>query len=161
MGNLKSELMKTIFNYLLILLIATSCNDTKEKDGLVKIDAKGTNLYYYSIEAENGDKTKQKVEFSIDKVIVDSLKLSENKIKAMCEEAVTYADWDVKYQPSYKHGDIAMLSYDSEENKINACMNGTAENAYGVADRISSSIPFNLKGNMIMDADALPDIVTY
>ena len=153
--------MKTMIANLCVFFLLTACTSPKDKDGLTVLDAKGTKLYYYTVEAENGDKTKHKLEFSIDRVIVDSLKLSENKIKAICEEAVRYADWDVKYQPSYKHGDIAMLSYDSEENKINAYMNGTAENAYGVPDRISSSIPFNVKGNMIMDADDLPEIVSY
>ena len=153
--------MKTMIANLCVFFLLTACTSPKDKDGLTVLDAKGTKLYYYTVEAENGDKTKHKLEFSIDRVIVDSLKLSENKIKAICEEAVTYADWDVKYQPSYKHGDIAMLSYNLDENKIYAYMNGTAENAYGVPDRISSSIPFNLKGNMIMDADDLPEIMTY
>jgi hypothetical protein len=160
-GNLKRYDMKTMITNLCVFFLITACHSPKGKDGLNVSDAKGTKLYDYSIEAENGDKTKQNVAFSIDRVIVDSLKLSEIKIKAMCEEAVMYADWDVKYQPSYKHGDIAILSYNRDDNKIYAYMNGTAENAYGVADRLSTSIPFNLKGNMIMDADDLPEIVSY
>jgi hypothetical protein len=160
-GNLKRYDMKTMITNLSVFFLLTSCTSPKDKDGLVVLDAQGTKLYYYTIEGNNGDETKQKIEFSIDHVIVDSLKLSENKIKEMCEDAARYADWDVKYKPSYKQGDMAMLSYNLDENKIYAYMTGAAENAYGVADRLSTNIPFNLKGNMIMDADDLPEIVSY
>jgi hypothetical protein len=40
-------------------------------------------------------------------------------------------------------------------------MSGTAENAYGTPDNISSSIKFSKTGQMIKDSDGLPDIMTY
>ena len=70
-----------------ILLILVSCSETAKEGAKentiekVKIGAlinrgdKKTALYYMTLEAEDGDKTKKKVEFIIDKLIVEELKL--------------------------------------------------------------------------------------
>jgi hypothetical protein len=40
-------------------------------------------------------------------------------------------------------------------------MSGTAENAYGTPDNISSSIAFTVKGVMKKDSEGLPEIFTF
>ena len=162
-ANFKIEHMKKLLFTLLTVALIISCSGPAEAElgELVTKETKDGNLYYLTIEGENGDKSKEKVEFSIDRVIVDSLKLKPGKIKSMCEDAVIYADWDVKFKPTYKHSTIASLSFDAEENRIVAYMSGTAENAYGTPDNISSSIPFTVKGVMKKDSDGLPEIFTF
>jgi hypothetical protein len=159
--------MKKIIIYSLAILLLTACSDNKneaQKNEVKRFELiieKGKNNYYLTLEGKNGDKTKQKVEFSIDYLVIDSLKLTEQKIKSICENALLYSDWNVNFKPTYKHGDDAMLYYGKEENSIKVHVKGTAENAYGVPDNISSTISFNLKGKMINDKDGLPDILTY
>lgn len=148
--------------YSVIFLLFTACSNEKKQEPRFKlINEKAKGIYNLTLEGNNGDKTKQKVEFSINNVIVDSLKLTEQKIILMCEDALRYSDWNVNYKPTYKHGESAMLTFDSKEKKIIIFVDGTAENAYGVPDKISSTIPFDLKGKMINDKDGLPDILSY
>lgn len=153
-----------------ILLVLVSCSETAKegaKDNTiekVKIGAlinrgdKNTALYYMTLEAEDGDKTKKKVEFIIDKQIVEELKLDEAKIRTMCYGALSHANWNANFKLTYKHGQSPMLSYDKNELKITAFMTGTAENAYGVADNVNTIIPFDQNGKMILDKDGLPNI---
>jgi hypothetical protein len=161
-GNLKKRVMRKGIIYVVILLLFAACsNEKKEEPRFKLIVEKAKGIYYLTLEGNNGDKTKQKVEFSIDDVVVDSLKFTEQKIIYMCEDALRYSDWNVNFKPTYKHGDDAMLYYVNEEKSIKVHVNGTAENAYGVPDKISSTISFNLKGKMINDKDGLPDILSY
>lgn len=156
---------KLLFIGTLLLVIAacsgTSKNVPKEEETMGTLINRGNEknpVYYMTLEAENGDKTKKRVEFFIDGKIVKELKLSEAKILNICDEAILYADWNVNFKPTYKHSESASLSYDKKEKKITAYMDGTAENAYGVPDNISSYISFNPKGILVLDADGLPEI---
>ena len=163
---IKNRIMKKILfiSTLLIVLVACKENskeDSKEasKDGtLVNLGNEKTPIYYMTLEAEDGDKTKKKVEFLIDEILIEKLKLSESKIRNMCDDGIRYADWNVNFKPTYKSNETASLSYDKETNRIIAFMSGTAENAYGVPDNISTIIPFDIKGKMIKDKDGLPEI---
>lgn len=162
MWGIKERVMRKGIIYAVILLLFAACSNEKKEEPRFKLIVEKTKgLYYLTLEGNNGDKTKQKVEFSINNVIIDSLKLSEQKIIYMCEDALRYSDWNVNYKPTYKHGESALLTFDSKEKKIIIFVDGTAENAYGVADKISSTITFNLNGKMINDKDGLPVILSY
>jgi hypothetical protein len=140
--------MKNILFYGIIFLCLVSCNG----DGKLIKRGKGT---FMTIEALNGDKTKIKVEF----LIAIDLKLGEQKIEAICKDAVLYADWNAKFKPTYKHSKSATLVCDEKTGEITALMHGTAENAYGVPDDIATYIFFNKKGKLKEDADGLPEIL--
>ncbi len=140
--------MKNILFYGIIFLCLVSCNGNGK---LIK-RGKGT---FMTVEALNGDNTKTKVEF----LVGSDIKLGEAKINAICKDAVTYADWNAKFKPTYKHSKSATLIYDEKTGEITACMNGTAENAYGVPDDVSTYIIFNKKGKLKEDADGLPEIL--
>ena len=153
-----------------ILLVLVSCSETakegtkentieEEKIGaLINRGDKNNARYYMTLEGEDGDKTKKKVEFIIDKLIVEELKLDEPKIRTMCDGALSHANWNANFKLTYKHGESPMLSYDKNELKITAFMTGTADNAYGVEDNVNTIIPFDQNGKMILDKDGLPDI---
>lgn len=153
-----------------ILLVLISCSETAKEDAKdntiekVKIGAlinrgdKITNLYYMTLKAEDGDKTKKKVEFIIDTLIVEELKLDAAKIRTMCDGALSHANWNANFKLTYKHGESTMLSYDKNKLKITAFMTGTADNAYGLEDNVYTIIPFDRNGKMILDKDGLPDI---
>jgi len=161
-GILKRGIMRKGIVYSLVIMLLSACSGLKNDENRFKsIEEKGKGIYYLTIEAKNGDNSKQQVEISIDPLIIDSLKLSEQKIIYMCEDALRYADWNANFKPSYKQSDNAMLTYDTKEKKITAFVNGTAENAYGVRDILNSTVPFNLKGIMINDKDGLPDIFSF
>ena len=129
------------------------------KDGkLVNLGSEKSPMYYLTLEAEDGDKTKKKIKFNIDELLVKKLKLSESKIRNICSAAIIYADWNVKFQPTYKADESASLRYDDETGNINAFMSGTAENAYGVPDNINTIIRFDKKGKMMYDKDGIPEI---
>ena len=149
-----------------LLLLITACsgaskNASKEEVTLGTLINRGNEknpIYYMILEAEDGDKTKKKVEFMIDEFIIKELKLSEAKIRNICDDGILYADWNVNFKPTYKSNETANLSYDKETIRIYAFMSGTAENAYGVPDNISTIVPFDIKGKMILDKDGLPEI---
>ncbi len=140
--------MKNILFYGIIFLCLVSCNG----DGKLIKRGKGT---FMTVEALNGDNTKTKVEF----LVVDDIKLDEAKIYAICKDAVAYADWNAKFKPTYQHSKSATLIYDEKTGEITACMIGTAENAYGVPDNVSTYIIFDKKGKLKEDADGLPEIL--
>lgn len=147
---------KFLLGALLLLSAVTfvSCND-----GLKK--SENGKLYYLTVKGKNGDETEREVKFSIFSNVVDSLKISEEKIKLICEQTVRYADWNVKHKPTYKLPDNAMLSYDVEDNTLRLFIGGTAENTYGVPDNIYSVIQFTIKGEMKQDKDGLPIIYSF
>ena len=149
-----------------LLLLITACsgaskNASKEEVTLGTLINRGNEknpIYYMILEAEDGEKTKKKVEFMIDEFIIKELKLSEAKIRNICDDGIRYADWNVNFRPTYKSNETASLSYNKEAIRIYAFMSGTAENAYGVPDNISTIVPFDIKGKMILDKDGLPEI---
>ena len=149
-----------------LLLVITACsgaskNASKEEVTLGTLINRGNEknpIYYMILEAEDGDKTKKKIEFLINEVLIKKFKLSEAKIRNICEDGILYADWNVNFKPTYKSNETANLSYDKETKRIYAFMSGTAENAYGVPDNISTIVPFDIKGKMILDKDGLPEI---
>lgn len=159
--------MKNRIIYSLAIVMLTACSNDKneaqknEKKRFELIIEKGKNNYYLTVDGKNGDKTIQKVEFSIDKIILDSLKISEQKVKSICEYSLLYSDWNVNFKPTYKHGDKAMLFYVKDENSFKASVKGMAQNAYGVNDNVNSILTFNLRGAIIKDKDGLPDIYTF
>jgi len=166
LSKIKNRPMKklVLFGTMFIALAAckgTSTEVTNEepKDGtLVNLGSEKSPMYYLTLEAEDGDKTKKKIKFNIDELLVQKLKLSESKIRNICSNAVLYSDWNVKFKPTYKADESASLSYDDETSNISAFMSGTAENAYGVPDNINTIIRFDKKGKMIRDKDGIPEI---
>jgi hypothetical protein len=152
-------------------ILNSSCSELekndKDKNNLPKkgeIELKkinGVKQYFITLVGENGDNTKEDIEFTIDKVIIDSLKLKSTVIKNICKQALIYADWDVKFKPTYKHENSASLYYKSDGNKIYAFIDGTAKNAYGVTNDIFTGIPFTLKGKMMNDEYGFPDIISH
>ena len=138
---------------------STEVTNEEPKDGtLVNLGSEKSPMYYLTLETEDGDKTKKKIKFNIDELLVQKLKLSESKIRNICSNAVLYSDWNVKFKPTYKADESASLSYDDETSNISAFMSGTAENAYGVPDNINTIIRFDKKGKMIRDKDGIPEI---
>lgn len=141
-----------------LLLLSTlsfvSCND-----GLKK--SENGKLYYLTVKGKNGDETEREVKFSIFSNVVDSLKISEEKIKLICKQTVRYADWNVKHKPTYKLPEDAILSYDAEDNTLRSSIYGTAENSYGVSDNIYSVMRFTIKGEMKKDKDGMPIIDSF
>lgn len=129
-----------------------------EIGALVNRGSENSPRYYMTLEAEDEDKTKIKVEFMIDKLIIKELKLNEAKIREICEDGIRYADWNAKFKPTYKSKETAFLFYDEEKKRITAIMHGTAENAYGVPDNIDTFIPFDIKGKMTKDKNGLLEI---
>ena len=150
-----------------MLTVLAACSGTpknatnsEKKLGTLIIQGKEKNqIYSMILEAEDGDKTKKKVDFMIDKLIVSELKLSEDQIRNMCNDAIRYADWNTNFKLTYKFSGTSTLSYDKNEKIITAYMAGTAQNAYGVADNVNAIIRFDLKGKMMMTKDGLPDIL--
>jgi ABC-type glycerol-3-phosphate transport system substrate-binding protein len=144
-----------------MLLGITACSGSgndSENGALVNRGTEKEPIYYMTLEAEDGDKTKKKVEFMVDVSIIKELKLNEEKIRSMCDNGILYADWNVNFKPTYKSSETASLFYDKETKRINAIMSGTAENAYGVPDDINTIIPFDIKGKMIEDKNGIPEI---
>jgi hypothetical protein len=139
---------------LLSMVFLTSCND-----GLKK--SENGKLYYLTVKGKNGDKTEHAVKFTIFPNVIDSLKISEEKIKLICEEAARYADWNVKHKPTYKLPDDALISYDVKENTLSVSIGGTAENSYGTPDNIYSVVHFTLDGKMKSDKDGMPIIDSF
>jgi hypothetical protein len=146
--------MKKFLSILMLSIVLVSCNRGLEKPF-------GGTLYYLTVEGKNGDGTEREVKFTIFENVVDSLKISEEKIKLICEETVRYADWNVKHKPTYKLPEDAMLSYDAQDNTLRASIWGTAENSYGVPDNIRSVVLFTIEGKMKKDKDGLPMVYSF
>jgi len=164
---IKKRLMKKLLFIGAMLTVLAACSGTpknatnsEKKLGTLIIQGKEKNqIYSMILEAEDGDKTKKKVDFMIDKLIVNELKLNEAKIRNMCNDGIRYANWNANFKLTYKYSEIGSIRYDKKEKNITVFMSGTAENAYGVADNVYSIIRFDLKGKMLLDKDGLPDIM--
>ena len=154
---IKNKIMKKLLLGAILLfstLSFVSCNNGIKK-------SENGELYYLTVKGKNGDETEREVEFIISSNIADSLKISEEQIKHICKVAVLYADWNVKYSPTYKLPETAMIYYIVERNSIIASISGTAENAYGVPNDIRTHIYFTSEGFMREDKDGLPIIESF
>ena len=94
------------------------------------------------------------VEFSVDEVLVDSLKLNEEQIESICSSGVIWADFNVKNKPTYKLPKTASLMYvgANTEHPITISIGGTAENSYGVASDIHTYIPFDKNYEVVSES---------
>ena len=141
---------------MLLFLLLNSCEFLNPDGPLVNRGTEKEPMYYVISSAKDGDETKKDIEFFIDTNIVKDLKLEPEKIESICDQAVIYADWNAKFKQTYKYSGLASLSYDKKAKRINAFLSGTAENAFGVTDKIYTTIPFDLEGKMILDKSGLP-----
>ena len=105
--------------------------------------------YSMKMEAENGDDTKTEVNFMIEDVIVDSLKISEEDIKVMCERACLYSDFSCKYPITFKFSPDSRPFLSYGKNGISVLVTGSAKNAFGVEDAITTIIPFDSTYNVV------------
>jgi Zn/Cd-binding protein ZinT len=150
--------MRKIINVMFLFLLLNSCDYLNSNGPLVNRGTEKEPMYYVISSAKDGDETKKDIEFFIDTNIVEELKLEPKKIESICDQAVTYADWNAKFKQTYKYSGLASLTYDNKAKRINAFISGTAENAFGVSDKIYTTIPFDLDGKMILDKSGLPII---
>ncbi|MFM1809135.1 MAG: hypothetical protein RLZZ382_360 [Bacteroidota bacterium] len=150
--------MRKILLPLILLIITLSCENKNSDGPLVNRGTEKAPIYYVSVNAKNGDKSEKIVEFFISEEIVKNLHLSGDKIERICKDAVLYADWNAKFKPTYEHSESASIVYEKKDHKIIAIMSGTAENAFGVPDNISTFISFDEKGKMITDKEGIPEI---
>ena len=141
---------------MLLFLLLNSCEFLNPDGPLVNRGTEKEPMYYVISSAKDGDETTKDIEFFIDTNIVKDLKLEPEKIESICDQAVIYADWNAKFKQTYKYSGLASLSYDKKAKRINAFLSGTAENAFGVTDKIYTTIPFDLEGKMILDKSGLP-----
>jgi hypothetical protein len=140
----------------LLLTIATatilvSCNQNT-KTGIVDetdVLMKNGSTYTMKITKKRNDGVRDTVTFRIDNVLVDSLKIKESDIKQMCMDAVWFADFNVKFKPTYTLPKEAMLFYHKD---VSAHIRGTAENAYGVKDEMSTMMSFDNKHQIIVES---------
>ena len=132
----------------IVVLGALSYALKKDTGVLVK---KGS-IYTMKIDRKLDNGETKIVEFSIDNVLVDSLKLSEEKIESICNTAVIWADFNVKNKPTYNLPKTAALLYVSKnEHPVVVIIGGTAENSFGVASDIHTYIPFDEKGEVVSE----------
>ena len=145
--------------YLTSLIILISC-----KESIYDLNNDLRNPYIY-VEVKNPDNTKDTIEFIIDKLLVDSLKISRAKLVNICCNASYCGDYDANFKQTYKYYKTGFINYDEpydlEPNGISVVVQGTCANAYGVKDNITNTIHFDLKGRMKRDKDGSPDILTY
>lgn len=126
---------------------STKTDITNQTDVLIK---KGS-TYTMKISKKRDDGVTDTVTFSIDNVLIDSLKIKESDINQMCRDVVWFADFNVKYKPTYTLPKEAMLYYGESDKDVNAHIKGTAENAYGVRDEMSTMMSFDKEYQIIAE----------
>jgi hypothetical protein len=140
--------MKKLYLLLLTSMVIACSNSkigklTKSEDG---------SHYEMIVEAYDGVDSLIQIEYHIGMCIVDSLKLSEKVIKEMCETAASYSDLDVKNRRTYRFNLLgySYVSYVPEvDSSIWIHTSGIASNSFGVDDNVSTTLFFDIKGNMI------------
>ena len=108
-----------------------------------------------SFEYQKWDETKQYVSYSFipNNIFGSPSNLDTGVLCTIARTAVLFADWNIKYKPTYKlryvSNTIGMISY--VDNEIAVIIFGTAQNAYGTPGNVSTIIYFNTKGEMLKD----------
>ena len=144
--------------YLTSLIILISC-----KESIYDLNNDLNNDIIY-IEVENGDKTKDTIEFDIleKNTLWDSLKISRTKLIYMCGNASRYfANYNVSFKSTYKYEKHQMIGFDRDSNEICLTIGGSCENAYGVRDNIYNNIYFDSKAKIKRDKKGYPKIDTF
>ena len=137
--------MKKILLVLMGALVLTSC---EKGTSYGKLNGQSPS-YSMTVQGENGDNTTCDVNFIIEDVIVDSLKISEKDIKVMCERACLYSDFSCKYPMTFKFSPDSRPFLSYGQNGISVLVTGSAKNAFGVEDAITTIIPFDSTYNVV------------
>lgn len=138
--------MKKILFVFAVVLSMASC----QSSGYGKLKGKSP-VYEMTVQAENGDDSKVDMTFMIDDKLVDSLKISQDTIKLMCDRACLYSDFTVKYPLTWKFDikskPMLMLSDDG----ISVLVTGSAKNGFGVEDNVTTLLKFDSTYQVITD----------
>lgn len=155
--------MKNFILSLLCGLVFMSCSsEPKNEVGkLVNTGSEESPMYYMTIETLDGVDSLVKVNFYIPDEIVDSLNLSEDVIRKICEESVSYGTWDVINKRTYRFKEnVNSIIYYDENGTILSWVYGVASNGFGVERNINTVIEFDTTGVMRTDEYNLPIITT-
>ncbi|MCO5268731.1 MAG: hypothetical protein M9897_07540 [Brumimicrobium sp.] len=96
------------------------------------------------------------IKFSIGKSIKDSLKLSDSRILEIANKGIENADAKIKHKMTYQYPKIASIYFVPNNNDIEVFFMGSAENSYGVRDKVMSFVCFDKNGEIIIDDNDLP-----
>ena len=139
--------MKNLLFIFFAIFALTSC---QTGSGYGKLT--GTSpVYEMKVQGKNGDDSKVDVTFSIESTLVDSLKISEDTLKILCERACLYSDFSVKFPLTWKFSTESkpMLIY--SDGDISVIMSGSAKNAFGVDSRVMTYIKFDNNYNVVVE----------
>lgn len=152
----------------LLLLSTVSFYSCSKKDEIIKELDK--NIYYLETDVYNGDGSKQNIRVDISNEILDSLKLSENKIKKLIQIGIKNSTKSINFTKTLTYSKFGTLYYtkskilveDGSENigtteyplitpiynrkEIDSyvfSITGEAKNAYGVLDFVSMHVIIN------------------
>ena len=140
--------MKKTFFALAVVVLFTSC----EGNSYGKVKQLGSGFYETTTQTKNGDGTPVDVKFWIEGKLIDSLNIPQDEIIRMCTEATRWADFGCNYPLTYKHDVMSMLMFNENESNVEVMMMGSAQNAYGVPDRVATHIEFDKANQMVVDS---------
>jgi hypothetical protein len=155
--------MKNFLLSLLCGLVFVSCSSEPENEvgKLINSGSEESPFYHMTIETSDGVDSLVKVDFYIPEQIVDSLNISEDVIRKICEESLSYGDWDVKNKRTYRFKEnVNSISYYKEDATILAWVYGIASNGFGVEGDINTMIEFDTTGVMRRDEYDIPIITS-
>lgn len=155
--------MKNFILSLLCGFVFVSCSsEPKHEVGkLVNTGSEESPMYHMTIETLDGVDSLVKVNFYIPEEIVDSLNISEDVIRKICEESLSYGDWDVTHKRTYRFKEnVNSISYYKEDATILAWVYGIASNGFGVEGDINTMIEFDTTGVMRRDEYDVPIITS-
>lgn len=164
MKNVKVIMMTLMMCLISILIVSCS------KHGKIEIDNdyKDRVGYGYKTTLPVADLVKTDginvVTFSFPSQFKDSLNLSDDVLIEMCKTALRYADWGAKHKLTYKliNDRVGFVFTDRFTDRgIVAILNGSAENSFGVLDKITSFVYFDIEGNQLLDDRELPIISSH
>jgi hypothetical protein len=161
----------------LLLLSMVSLISCSKKDEIIKeLGKNNKNLYYLETDVYNGDGSKQNIRVDISNEILDSLKLSENKIKKLIRIGIENSTKSINFTKTLTYSEFGTLYYtkskilveDGNENigtteyplitpkykrkEVGTyvfSITGEAKNAYGVPDFVSMHVMINNKFKVI------------
>jgi len=142
--------MKTLLTTLLTLLLAFNINAQT-----IAPHPKTSVFLTISCEYEKWDGTTKDVKFTFtpDNIFGSPSNLDTTTLYNIARTAVIYADWNIKYKPTYEFryadGSIGMIAYVDKE--IAVMINGIAKNSYGMPVEVTTLVYFNTKGEMLKD----------
>jgi len=116
-----------------------------------------------TVEGKNGMNIVKDVEFNVDPILYDSLKMKREDIYTIAKTSLLYSKWNVKNKLTYEFEppENSLNFITIKDTTIKVSIKGVASNSFGVPGSVTTLVHFNPKDlSPVSDKDGLLRIIS-